>query len=83
VPAVRLFEGVADGGEAGADPDGAAGAVDQDSGSGWHFAWRSDRVRELHDLGRAFELAEDSAPAEPTPDEDSSESCLNSHDEPK
>ena len=83
MPAVRLFEGVADGGEAGADPDGAAGAVDQDSGSGWRFAWRIDRLRKLHELGRAFDLTEDSTHPDPNPNEDSSDSRLNSHDEPK
>jgi hypothetical protein len=29
-------------------------------GSGWRFSWRIDRLRKLHELGRAFELTEDS-----------------------
>ena len=29
-------------------------------GSGWRFSWRIDRLRKLHELGRAFGLTEDS-----------------------
>ena len=52
-------------------------------GSGWRFSWRIDRLRKLHELGRAFELTEDSTHAELIPDEDSSDPRFNSHDESK
>ena len=52
-------------------------------GSGWRFSWRIDRLRKLHELGRAFDLTEDSAQAEPTPDESSCDSYLTHHDEPQ
>ena len=29
-------------------------------GSGWRFSWRTDRLQKLHELGRSFELTEDS-----------------------
>jgi len=29
-------------------------------GSGWRFSWRIDRLRKLHELGRAFGMTEDS-----------------------
>jgi hypothetical protein len=29
-------------------------------GCGWRFSWRADRLKALHDHGRAFELTEDS-----------------------
>jgi hypothetical protein len=27
---------------------------------GWRFSWRPDRLQKLHDLGRSFDLTEDS-----------------------
>jgi hypothetical protein len=39
--------------------------------SGWRFEWRPDRLQRLHELGRAFELTEDSRVAD---DGDQSES---------
>lgn len=28
-------------------------------GSGWRFAWRDDRLHQLHELGRDFGMTED------------------------
>lgn len=36
-------------------------------GSGWRFSWRIDRLRKLHELGRAFGLTEDSKQPDPAP----------------
>ena len=50
-------------------------------GSGWRFTWRIDRLQKLHELGRAFEVTEDSAPAEPTQNQDSNDARLTIHDD--